>query len=146
MREKIITAKPRYKGGENLIFYMTSIYSSKGNYEIAAGFRRNFSRKCKPHFIGLWDTVASIGWGRRKQISNNRLNHDVTYRYQALALDESSYHFRVSQWDETDVPVGQTIERCGSLDAAETWVGKNLTGISLTSLWNACCATLRKRD
>ena len=97
------------KGSENLVPYMASIYRGKGNDEIAAGFRYSFSRKCKPHFIGVWDTVASIGWVRRKQFSNNRLNHDVAYGYQALALDERRHHFRVSQWDETDVPAGQTM-------------------------------------
>ena len=99
------------KGSENLVPLVTSIYSSNGNDNIAAGFSRSFSRECKPHFIGVWDTVASIGWVRRKQFSNNRLNHDVAYGYQALALDERRHHFRVSQWDETDVPAGQTIEQ-----------------------------------
>ena len=99
------------KGSENLVPYMTSIYRSKGNDNIAAGFRRSFSRECKPHFIGVWDTVASVGWVRRKQFSNNRLNHDVAHGYQALALDERRHHFRVSQWDETEVPAGQTIEQ-----------------------------------
>ena len=99
------------RGSENLVPYMTSIYRSKGNDDIAGGFRRSFSRKCKPHFIGVWDTVASIGWVKRKQFSNNRLNHDVVHGYQALALDERRRHFRVSQWDETNLPAGQTIEQ-----------------------------------
>ena len=99
------------RGSENLIPYMTSIYRRTGNDEIAAGFKRSFSRECKPHFTGVWDTVASIGWVRRKQFSNNRLNHDVAHGYQALALDERRYHFRVSRWDETDLPASQTIEQ-----------------------------------
>ena len=99
------------KGSENLVPYMTSIYRSRGNDNIAAGFKRSFSRECKPHFIGVWDTVASIGWVRRKQFSNHRLNPDVAHEYQALALDERRHHFRVSQWDETDVPASQTIEQ-----------------------------------
>lgn len=47
-------------GSENLLPYMASIYHGKGNDEIAAGFKRSFSRECKPHFIGVWDTVTSI--------------------------------------------------------------------------------------
>ena len=99
------------RGSENLVPYMTSIYRRTGNDEIADGFKRSFSRECRPHFIGVWDTVASIGWVKRKQFSDNRLNHDVSHRYQALALDERRRHFRVSEWDETDVPAGQTIEQ-----------------------------------
>ena len=75
------------------------------------GSRGAFSRECKPHFIGVWDTVASIGWVRRKQFSNNRLNPDVAHACQALALDERRHHFRVSLWDETGLPPGQTIEQ-----------------------------------
>ncbi len=29
---------------------------------IVQGFRRQFSRECQIHFLGLWDTVRSIGW------------------------------------------------------------------------------------
>ena len=99
------------KGSENLMPYMTRIYDGKGNNNIAAGFKGSFSRECKPHFIGVWDTVASVGWVRRKQFSDNRLNGDVTYGYQALSIDERRYHFRVSLWDESDIPGGQTIEQ-----------------------------------
>jgi len=99
------------RGSDNLVPYMAFIYRRKGNDEIAAGFKRSFSRKCKPNFIGVWDTVASIGWVRRQQFSDNRLNHDVAYGYQALALDERRRHFRASQWDETNLPAGQTIEQ-----------------------------------
>ncbi len=99
------------KGSDNLIPYMTRIYDGKQNNNISAGFKSSFCRDCKPHFIGVWDTVASVGWVRRKQFSDNRLNGDVTYGYQALSIDERRYHFRVSQWDEDNIPEGQTIEQ-----------------------------------
>ena len=99
------------KGSDNLIPYMTRIYNGKDNSDISAGFKGSFSRECKPHFIGVWDTVASVGWVRRKQFSNNRLNGDITFGYQALSIDERRYHFRVSLWDESDIPKGQTIEQ-----------------------------------
>lgn len=99
------------KGSVNLVPYMEDIYYKRGNYEIAAGFKSSFTRECKPHFIGVWDTVASIGWIRRKQFTNNRLNPDVVHACQVLALDERRHHFRVSLWDETDLPPGQTIEQ-----------------------------------
>ena len=99
------------KGSVNLIPYLEDIYHKNGKDEIAAGFKRSFSRECKPHFIGVWDTVASIGWVRRKQFSNNRLNSGVAHACQALALDERRHHFRVSLWDETNLPEEQTIEQ-----------------------------------
>ena len=99
------------RGSDNLVPYMNSIYRGKGNDHIADGFKRSFSRECRPHFLGVWDKVASIGWVRRKQFSNNRLNQDVAHGYQALALDERRHHFRASRWDETDLPASQTIEQ-----------------------------------
>ena len=99
------------KGSDNLIPSMVDIYRKKGNDAIAKGFKDSFSRVCKPHFIGVWDTVASIGWVSRRQFSNEILNPDVAYGYQALAIDERRFHFRVSRWDECSIPEGQTIEQ-----------------------------------
>ena len=56
-------------------------------------------------------TKPPCGWVRRKQFSNNRLNHDIAHGYQALALDERRHHFRVSHWDDNAVPADQTIEQ-----------------------------------
>ena len=99
------------KGSVNLVPYMEDIYHKRGNDGIAANFKRSFTRECRPHFIGVWDTVASIGWIRRKQFTNSRLNPDVAHACQVLALDERRHHFRVSLWEETDLPPGQTIEQ-----------------------------------
>ena len=49
------------KGSDNLIPYITRVYEDKGNDDTAAGFKSSFCRECKPHFIGVWDTVASVG-------------------------------------------------------------------------------------
>ena len=83
----------------------------KGSDSVAEGFKAGFSRECKPHFIGVWDTVGSIGWISRKQFSNNRLNPDVSNAYHALAIDERRHHFRPSVWEETDLIGHQTIEQ-----------------------------------
>ena len=51
-------------GNEALIPYAVRLY--KGNdpckFEIAAGFGTTFSVPCTPYFVGLWDTVSSVGW------------------------------------------------------------------------------------
>jgi uncharacterized protein (DUF2235 family) len=51
-------------GNEALIPYAIRLYKSNDpdKFEIAAGFRGTFSFPCAPHFLGLWDTVSSIGW------------------------------------------------------------------------------------
>ncbi len=98
------------RGSNNLIPYATKIYNGKDE-RTAAGFKSSFSRECKPYFIGVWDTVASVGRIRREYFPDHRLNHDVTYGFQALSVDENRSLFRVARWDEDDVPEGQTIEQ-----------------------------------
>ena len=62
------------KGSNNLVPYATRIYKEASD-ETAAGFKSSFSRECKPHCIGVWDTVASVGWLLwRDYFSNMRLN------------------------------------------------------------------------
>ena len=101
------------KGSHNLVPYMTNIYNDKDNKQIAKGFKRNFSRPCRPHFIGVWDTVASVGLVPpfRRKFSNNRLNPEVANACQALSIDEKRWHFQPSVWEENNLPEGQTIKQ-----------------------------------
>ena len=94
------------KGSDNLIPYVTNISDN-----VANDFKRTFSRHCEVHFIGVWDTVASIGWVRRRYFRNTTLDKGIHYAYQALSLDERRRPFRASLWNEGDVPDGQTIEQ-----------------------------------
>ena len=98
------------KGSDNLIPYATKYY--RGDGDVAKNFRDTFSRPCTPHFIGVWDTVASIGWlWWRKYFNNLVLNPEIPYAYQALSIDEDRKHFRPAVWDVTDKPSRQTIEQ-----------------------------------
>jgi uncharacterized protein (DUF2235 family) len=48
---------------EALIPYaIRMIKRKKIDFKIASDFKRTFSRECKPHFVGVWDTVSSVGW------------------------------------------------------------------------------------
>src|SRR5260370_39752542 len=51
-------------GNEGLIPYAIRLYKSNdpSKFKIAAGFRETFSFPCSPYFLGLWDTVSSVGW------------------------------------------------------------------------------------
>jgi uncharacterized protein (DUF2235 family) len=98
------------KGSSNLIPYAMEIYRKRDDKRVA-GFKGSFSRECKPHFIGVWDTVASTGWLWREKFSNMRLNGDVKHAYHAVAVDEKRSHFPIAYWDESDVPEGQTLEQ-----------------------------------
>ncbi len=51
-------------GNEALIPYAVRLYKSNDprKFEIAEGFLETFSVACTPYFLGLWDTVKSVGW------------------------------------------------------------------------------------
>ena len=98
------------KGSYNLIPYMAEMYY-KERKGVAQDFKDRCSRKCPTYLIGVWDTVASVGYFRQKRFSDNVLNSDVSFGYQALAINERRYFFQPSIWDEDAVPEGQTIEQ-----------------------------------
>ena len=51
-------------GNEGMIPYAVRLFKSgkKDKFALAAGFKKTFSRECKPSFLGIWDTVSSVGW------------------------------------------------------------------------------------
>jgi len=100
------------RGSDNQIPYATKINLGRGNEEIAARFKKIFCRECKPEFIGVWDTVSSLGHlVPLHSFSDNILNPDVRAGYHAIAIDEKRKKFQVSLWDESVVGIGQTIEQ-----------------------------------
>jgi uncharacterized protein (DUF2235 family) len=99
------------KGSDNLIPYASKVYlRARQEPRIAADFKKTFSRECKPHFIGVWDTVESVGIvpGFRRKFPDTRLNSDVRFGRHALALDERRSQFRPNLWTEPAEP-GQSI-------------------------------------
>ncbi|MGE3784024.1 MAG: DUF2235 domain-containing protein, partial [Alphaproteobacteria bacterium] len=55
------------KGSRNLIPYATEVYKNQNNEDIADGFKRTYCHPCAPTFVGVWDTVASLGHVLAKQ-------------------------------------------------------------------------------
>lgn len=98
-------------GCYNLIPYVSKIYHQQNNKSIAEGFKKTFGRECKPHFLGVWDTVRSLGYFLGKKFPNNVLNPDVKYAYQAVSIDEKREKFQVSLWNQAATSIGQTIEQ-----------------------------------
>ncbi|KAJ7887895.1 hypothetical protein B0H14DRAFT_2498126 [Mycena olivaceomarginata] len=88
-------------GNEELIPFAYELYSQryKGAVltteasKIAANFKKTFSRNVRIHFVGVWDTVSSIGVFRGKPLPlTSSATHICTFRH-ALALDERRVKF-----------------------------------------------------
>lgn len=96
----------------NLLPYATAKYFRRDNDAEAAEFKRIFARECRPHFIGVWDTVGSLGWLLAlRQFHDTRLNPDVATAVHAVAIDEKRRKFPPCLWDEDSLAPHQDVRQ-----------------------------------
>jgi uncharacterized protein (DUF2235 family) len=68
-------------------------------FELAARFKQTMARECKPWFIGVWDTVSSVGWKENPlKLPFTAGNSDIAIGRHAIALDERRAFFRTNLW------------------------------------------------
>ncbi len=82
------------------------------NGDEAVAFREKYSHdELRIKFIGVWDTVGSLGipsrwfqWynNRKYQFHDTKLSSSVTFAYQALAIDERRGNFKPTLWQTGD--------------------------------------------
>ncbi|MCA0210894.1 MAG: DUF2235 domain-containing protein [Proteobacteria bacterium] len=67
---------------------------------LARRFKANLSMaECKPHFVGVWDTVSSVGWiGTPVALPYTGANPDIAHIRHAIALDEKRAFFRTNRF------------------------------------------------
>ncbi|KAG8945473.1 hypothetical protein FRC04_000758 [Tulasnella sp. 424] len=65
-------------------------------------FTNTFSRKVPVEFVGLWDTVASVGLVP-ETLPNTRTNRIVKHVRHALALDERRVKFKANYWNAPSI-------------------------------------------
>ncbi|MGH8051886.1 MAG: DUF2235 domain-containing protein [Arenimonas sp.] len=83
----------------NLIDYSYDLYRKEHRSEIISGFLESFARPCQTHFLGLWDTVSTVGWIWSPQtLPFTQQNPSVRYVRHAVALDERRAFFRSNLW------------------------------------------------
>ncbi|KAF7364593.1 DUF2235 domain-containing protein [Mycena venus] len=87
-------------GNEELIPFAYEIYSERHKgvvtpkaEKMAQHFKKTYSRDVRIHFVGVWDTVSSVGVFRGKPLPlTSSSQHICTFRH-ALALDERRVKF-----------------------------------------------------
>ena len=93
----------------NLVSFASHM-NRQGDDKTAAGFKEVFSRPCDPHFVGVWDTVKSVGLFVWRGFETATLNPRIAHGYHALAIDERRSNFKPTLWDEPAAQ-NQTIEQ-----------------------------------
>lgn len=71
---------------------------TKYGWEMSADFKRTFCIDVDVHFMGCWDTVASVGVIPRILPFAKTNNTSVRYFRHALALDEHRAKFKANHW------------------------------------------------
>ncbi len=89
------------KDNEPLVAYAIRMMTAKGQdrFELAGQFKETFSQQCKPWFVGVWDTVSSVGWvANPLRVPFTSNNPDIEYGRQAISIDEHRAFFRQNTW------------------------------------------------
>ncbi|KDQ08113.1 hypothetical protein BOTBODRAFT_191979 [Botryobasidium botryosum FD-172 SS1] len=66
---------------------------------LAAEFKQTFGRNVIVHFVGVWDTVSSVGLFYSRQLPFTTSNESIKYFRHALSLDERRAKFQPSLYD-----------------------------------------------
>jgi uncharacterized protein (DUF2235 family) len=69
-------------------------------FQLAKDFKAMMScADCNPHFVGVWDTVSSVGWlDSPAKIPFTADNPYIQYGRHAIAIDEKRAFFRTNRW------------------------------------------------
>src|SRR5712692_6398951 len=85
------------KGNEPLVPYAIRMLTKldRDTFKVAENFKATFSRECQTYFVGVWDTVSSVGWFRDPlTIPYSANNPDIAIGRHAIAIDERRAFFR----------------------------------------------------
>jgi uncharacterized protein (DUF2235 family) len=86
-------------GNEELLPFAWDMYKRGRDRAISDGFRQTFSREVSVKFLGLWDTVSSIGWAwNPKHLPFTANNPNVEIVRHAVAVDERRVNFVQNLW------------------------------------------------
>jgi uncharacterized protein (DUF2235 family) len=87
-------------------------------FQLAREFRETFCRAvCKPWFVGVWDTVSSVGWIENQlRLPFVADNPDIQIGRHAIALDERRAFFRTNLWRPKPTPADS-----GPKDLKQVW-------------------------
>ncbi|KAH9045010.1 hypothetical protein EDB84DRAFT_1634778 [Lactarius hengduanensis] len=77
--------------------------SSRKDDKLAVRFKKSFSREVPIEFLGVWDTVASVGIVNGRMLPFVGTNSTIKWFRQALSLDERRAKFRPNLYHRTIV-------------------------------------------
>jgi len=95
------------KGNEPLVPYAIRMLTAdaQDRFMLARQFTDTFSTPCRPWFVGVWDTVSSVGWiDNALKVPYTANNPDIQYGRHAVSIDEHRAFFRQNLWRRPPAP------------------------------------------
>lgn len=89
------------RGNENLVPYAIAMFgrTDERTFTLAREFKATFSRECPIHFVGVWDTVSSVGWIYSPvKFPYTANNPSIAVGRHAVSIDERRCYFRQNLW------------------------------------------------
>ena len=87
-------------------------------FKLAEDFKKIVGQtECCPHFVGVWDTVSSVGWKDNPlKLPYSADNPSINIGRHAIAIDERRAFFRTNRW----IP-SPGLEAHGPKDVKQVW-------------------------
>jgi uncharacterized protein (DUF2235 family) len=94
-------------GNDGLIPYVMRMFAKqtrqaggmKETLDVAEGFKATYCRTCSSHFVGLWDTVSSVGWIYNPvKLPFSARNPDIHIGRHAISIHERRCFYRQNLW------------------------------------------------
>ncbi|HWY26124.1 MAG TPA: DUF2235 domain-containing protein [Nevskia sp.] len=96
------------QGNDELISFAWDMFAKQTDKVVYEGFKQTFSREVPVYFLGLWDTVSSVGWvWDPKHLPYTQNNPSVQIVRHAVALDERRAYFVQNLWGTVPTDVEQ---------------------------------------
>jgi len=111
-------------GNEPLVPYAIRMMtaSEQERFKLAGQFKGTFSTACKPWFVGVWDTVSSVGWiGNPLRVPFTANNPDIANGRHAIAIDERRAFFRQNLWRLPQATPGAPSPQPSPADLKQVW-------------------------
>ena len=100
-------------GNDGLVPYVTRMFARTSRelarhqdvFAVADRFKQTFSRDVTLHFVGVWDTVSSVGWIYDSVVLPfSARNPDMKIGRHAISIDERRCFFRDNLWGKPFEP------------------------------------------
>lgn len=87
-------------------------------FSLAHEFRQTMAQDCRPWFVGVWDTVNSVGWVENPlKLPYTANNSHIKFGRHAVAIDERRAFFRTNLWKRQEDPADEV----GPEDLKQVW-------------------------